>query len=264
MLLSTQLKKRTLTFTIIGSILFTILTFWFLWKRQNSDIIKTQPKKGPIVEAIYSLGTVTARNQFHFKVGVPKTIQKLYITEGQQVSKGQNLVLLSDGITIRSPYNGTVTQLPFSEGENVFSDTYIVSVENMSDLYLQATLEQQGALRVKKGLPVQLSFETIREQKFSGTVTSVYPQKGQFIVRIEVKNLPTEILPGMTADIAIEISRHENAILIPAAAISNGVVIVERNRQREKIPVKIGSMDNEWAEITSNNIQPTDEVIIKK
>ncbi len=259
-----HLPKKTLALTIAGSVLFSIFTLWFLWKRHNSDIIKIQPKKGPIVEAIYSLGTVTARHQFHFKVGVPKTIQKLYIGEGQAVIKGQNLVLLSDGIVIRSPFAGTVTQLPFSEGENVFSDTYIISVENMKDLYLQATLEQQGALRVKKGLPVQLSFETIREQKFQGIVSSVYPQKGQFIVRIEVANLPAEILPGMTADLAIEISRHENALLIPVAAISSGFVIIERNGRREKIPVTVGSMDNEWAEITSNNIQLTDEVIIKK
>lgn len=259
-----QIKKRTLTLTVIGSILISLLTIWFLWRRQNSDIIKVEPKKGPIVEAIYSLGTVTARNQFHFKVGVPKTIQKLFVSEGQQVNRGQNLVLLSDGITIRAPFQGTVTQLPFSEGENVFSDSYIVSIEDMKDLYLQATLEQQGALRVKKGLPVQVSFETIREQKFTGTVTSVYPQKGQFIVRVEIQNLPTEILPGMTADIAIEISRRNEVTLIPAAAISSGVVIIERNNKREKIPVSIGSMDNEWAEVTSNNIQLTDKVIIKK
>lgn len=244
--------------------LVIIILFIVVMKKRMNDSSLVSPKRGAIAEAIYGIGTVTPRHKFSFKVGQVKTIQKLYVQEGDDVKKGQLLVELADGIHINSPFNGTVTSLPFNTGENVFQDAPIVTVEDMTDLYVSANLEQQGVLGVKKGLKVKLNFESIRDQNFEGIVDSVYAQKGQFIVRIEVKGLPKQILPGMTADASIEVSQKENALLIPILAVSNGKVLVERDGQKQRVDVKIGSIDTEWAEVLDNSILETDKVIMKK
>lgn len=251
---------------IVAGILMTLLivgTLIYAFK-PSSDSTLVRPKKGAIVEAIYGIGTVTPRNKFSFKVGQVKTIQKLYVQEGVDVKKNQLLVELADGIRVYAPFEGTVTSLPYNTGENVFQDTPIVTVEDMRDLYISANLEQQGALRVKKGLKVKLNFESIRDQNFEGQVAAVYAQKGQFIVRIEVKNLPRQILPGMTADASIEVAQKENALLIPILSVSNGKVLVERDGHKVRVDVKIGSMDNEWAEVLDDSIKETDKIVMKK
>jgi len=255
--------KKILIVTASG-LLILILSLTFFIRKRLQDSSLVSPKRGAIVEAIYGLGTVTPRHKFNFKVGQVKTIQKLYVQEGDDVKKGQLLVELADGIRIHAPFNGTVTSLPFNSGENVFQDTAIVTIEDMNDLYITANLEQQGVLRVKKGLQVKLNFESIRDQNFEGIVSSVFAQKGQFIVHMEVKNLPKEILPGMTADASIEVAKKENVLLIPILSVSNGKVLLKRNGKTMRADVKIGSMDNEWAEILDGSILETDQIVVKK
>lgn len=245
----------------ITSLLVVVFVFY---QRNISGVKKVSPKTGPIVEAIYGIGTVTPRHQFQFKVGQVSTVSEQFVQEGQEVKKGQPLLQLTGSVRISSPLDGTVVSLPYSVGENVFPDTPVVMVENIVDRYVLASLEQQGALRVKKGLAVKLNFETIRNQDFKGVVESIYPHKGQFLVRINVEKLPLEILPGMTADVSIEISKKDKALLIPLLAVNQGTVLIERQGQRKKISIKIGSTDSDWAEILDGDIQESDFVILRK
>jgi multidrug efflux pump subunit AcrA (membrane-fusion protein) len=252
---------------VIGALILLALAgvlFVFLTKQASGGSQKITVKKGPIIEAIYGIGTVTSNHSFHFKVGQVKTVQKLFITEGDNVKKGQLLVELADGIRVLSPFDGTVTSLPFTEGENVFQDAPILVVEDLRDRYVLVSLEQQGALRVKKGLQVKLNFESFRDKNFSGVVKSIYPQKGQFTVRVEVQDLPLEILPGMTADSSILVAEKDLVLLIPVLAVNNGKVLVERNGKQEKVAVKMGTMDNEWVEIVDDSLHEGDTVIMKK
>jgi macrolide-specific efflux system membrane fusion protein len=256
-------KSKFILFALIaaGIILAASLSYVFYFKTQT---VITHPRRGPIVEAIYGLATATARNKFSFKVGLTKTVQKVHATEGQMVKKGQALMELSDGMRIFAPFAGTVTSLPYNAGENVFSDSPVVIVEDLSDQYMVANLEQQGAIRVKKGMPVKMSFETIREKIYIGTVKTVFPQKGQFVVHIESKEIPNDILPGMTADVSIVVSTKENALLVPIKAIKSGTIQIRRDGHRQKVNLKIGAMDSEWAEIISDNLNENDEIMMSK
>ena len=126
------------------------------------------------------------------------------------------------------------------------------------------SLEQQGALRVKPGLPVRIVFESIRGEVLHGKIESVFPQNDEFLAHISVNGLGDNILPGMTADVAIEIGQKQDAMLIPLSAISNGRIRVQRDNKKMVIPVKIGNVDGSWAEVVDRNLLDTDLVIVKK
>jgi len=117
---------------------------------------------------------------------------------------------------------------------------------------------------VKRNENVKISFESHDNATYTGKITSLYPSNGQFLARLEVRQLPPHILPGMTADLAIEVDRKENALLIPVRAIQMGVVLIERNGRQQKVDVKVGIMDQEWAEVISNTILSTDKILVKK
>lgn len=221
-------------------------------------------RQGEITEAIYGLGTVEPKQKFSFKVGVPKNVRKVFVAEGDVVRKGQNLLSFDDGISVTSLIDGTVTNLPYKIGENVFTDQPVVTVENLRDLYLEARLDQQGALRVKKGMVAKISFENLRQQVFEGKIDSLYPSQGLFVARILVDALPEEILPGMTADVAIQVATKKDVLLVPIMALNNGQVVRAGTGGDEKINVKVGIMDNEYAEVLSEGLKAGDRVYLKE
>lgn len=230
---------------------------------KSQKIQTVHPKVGPIVEAVYGIGTVTSEKIFQIKYGVPQTIEAIYVKEGDFVKAGSPLIKTDMNIS-RAPFSGTITSLPFHVGENVFAQTPILTIMDLKDRYLVVSLEQQGALRVKPGQRARIAFDSLRGQKILGIVRSIFPQNDQFLVHVLSEELPDQILPGMTADVAIEIDRRETAILIPVAALSRGKIILLKEGKREKIDVKVGMVDGQWAEITSPQLQESTEILIPK
>jgi membrane fusion protein, macrolide-specific efflux system len=190
-------------------------------------------------------------------------VRKFFVNEGDLVQPGQSLAQLED-IVMRSPIEGTVTAVSYRDGEIVPPQVSIVTVTNLDKLYLEVSLEQQSILRVKKDQAVAVSFESLRNEKYEGVVASIYPRDSQFIVRIELKKWPREILPGMTADVAILVGKKTNVLLIPLRTIVSGQVTRIRDNKKERVPVKLGVIDGEWGEVTSENILPDDELVARK
>lgn len=236
----------------------------FKWNQNNKNTVLINPKIGPIKEVIYGLGTVESYHKFNFKPGVGKTLNELYVQEGQKVNKGTKLLRFEDGPTVVSPFEGTVLSIPYNMGENVFADRTVITVEDLDHLYIESHLDQVASLRVKKGMKARISFENLRNEVIEGEVLTLYPSQGQFIAKVEVKKFPKEILPGMTADVAIEVAEKEKALIIPVKAISNKSITIIRKGENIKHEVKLGVMDQEWVEEVSGEIKTDDSIMVKK
>lgn len=220
------------------------------------------PVRGDVVEAVYGLGSVTANRVYQLKVGVTTGIKKMHVRQGQTTAKGAPLVELDDAGVQRAPFSGLITEVRFNENENVFPQLPIVTLVDPGDLYIVVSLEQQAALRIRAGQKATLSFESLRGEKFEGRVRTVYPSDGQFLAQIDASGLPPQILPGMTVDVAIEVGRKQNVLLVPVRALSAGRVIIERDGKRRKIEVKVGTVDGERAEVMSGDLLESDRLVV--
>jgi len=219
--------------------------------------------RGPIHESVYGLGTVVAKNIYRLIVGVGVIVSESFVNEGALVEKGAALVRLEGGVT-KAPFRGTITSLPFKEGELASPQTPVLTLTDLDSVYLEVSLEQQGALRVKKGQRAVFSFESLRNQKQTGEVKAIFPRDGQFLIHISADSFPAGILPGMTADVAIEVGSKEDALVVPLSSISGGKILVDRKGKRLRIPVTVGIVDAEKAEISSDQIQSDDQVVLKE
>ena len=249
-------------FLVVGALLVIGATFLLIrrpWISQEN----LKPKVGNVVESIYGLGTVTADKIFRVRAGMTMYVHQLFVNEGQQVKPSDPLVKLDDNI-MRSSIEGTVTNVAYKVGELVPPQLPIVTVTNLRHLYLEVSLEQQSILRVKAGQSAFVSFESLRTEKYEGQVKSVYPRDNQFIVRIELKDWPEGVLPGMTADVAILVGKKTNVLLIPIRSIVGGQVTRLRSGKRERIQVKLGVVDGQWGEVLSENIVESDELVARK
>lgn len=252
-------KTKYIAIALIPTVLLLVAIAYQFWGKRES----LKPKKGDVVESIYGLGTITADQIFHMRSGVTLSIRKIFVKEGDFVKAGQSLAQL-DQVTMRSPIDGTVTSVAYKDGEVIPAQVPIVTVTNLKQLYLEVSLEEQSVLPIKENQKVYISFESIRDQKIEGWVKAIYPRDNQFIVRIESKNWPAGVLPGMTADVAIIVGRKTDALLIPLRAISAGQVQRLRNGKMEKVQVKLGIIDGEWGEVLSGNISIDDDLLIKR
>lgn len=253
--------KKTYLFTgiIFAAILFASLIWW---KKPSYEYI--HPRRGEITEAIYGLGKVKARRKYDVKVAVNTHVRNVFVKEGQNVKKGDPLIQFDDSGIFRAPYDGTVTNISFNIYDSVVPQATALTLQDMSDKYLEVSLEQEGALRVKKGQRAIILFESLRGDNFQGVVDAIFPKQDEFLAHIEVNGLEKNVLPGMTADASIIVSEHKESLLIPVSSLSNGQVIVRRpNGKKQKISVKIGGVDGEWAEVLGGEISETDEVQLK-
>lgn len=220
------------------------------------------PKTGEIVEAVYGLGTVLSDDVFYAKSAIVSSVAEFYVREGEDVIKGQKLFKTDQGSVTVAPFAGRITEIPVAAHENLFPQSIILKLINLNKLYLAVSLEQQGAMRIKKGLNAEISFEFFRNKKIMGVIDTIYPQQNEFIAKVRFLKLPDGVLPGMTADVAFEIDRKANAVLVPAKAIVNGNIIIKRDGKKNKFVAKVGLVDLEFAEILDPVLTVQDEIIL--
>lgn len=222
-------------------------------------------KRGDIVEAIYGLGKVKTRRRYEVKIGILANARKIFVDEGDKVKTGDPLIQFSESGLFKAPFEGIVTLVAVDEGETVVPQAPVIRIEDPVDKYIEVSLEQQGALRVREGQSVQIVFESLRGEKLHGRVVAVFAKNDEFLTHIEVEGgLPPNILPGMTADVAVTVGRHANATLIPVAAVNNGQVIVLRDGRKQKVSLSIGAVDGQMAQVLDGDLQDGDRIFVGK
>ncbi len=252
--------KKPIFIGIFAFIFVFFLGFRVFSRRADSTFVE-RVKRGNLIESVYGIGTVGANKSFVFKVGVPTTIRNVFVKEGDFVKAGQEIVEL-EGVHSRAPYAGIIIFLPVKVGETVFAQSIVYILSDLKDRYITVSLEQRGALKVRQGQKAKISFESLREKSFQGLVESIYSYESNFLVRIGVKELPPQVLPGMTADVAIGINEHSDKLVVPVAALREGSLNLKRGGRKLNVPVKTGIVEGAFVEITSGNIIEGDELIL--
>lgn len=254
--------KSKWTWLLLGLLILSTIIVAVIFKR-NKSYEFVSPRRGSITEAIYGLGKVKTYKKYDVKIGVMSTVEKIYAREGDQVKKGQPLIRFAESLMFHSPLDGTVTFLGVDEAEAVAPQMAIMSVQDLTNRYIEVSLEQQGALRVRRNQKADVIFESLRGEKLAGRVKALFPKNDEFLAHIQVDGLMENVLPGMTADVSITVGQHENVLLVPVSSLINGHITVMRNQERQKIPIKVGGIDGEWAEVTEGDIRDDDQVMMK-
>lgn len=227
---------------------------------------KNKPKSedfaisGPISEKAYGLGTVHSLDTFRFRVGVPTKVTKVFVLEGDEVFPGQSLLQLEGLATVRSPIHGIVSDIGYHEGEVAFQTVQAVEVLGVGAKYLVVALDEQILLSVKKGQTALIRFEGKPNEVVSGKVQGTFSHSGQFFARIEALRFPDGVLPGMTADVAIEVGKREGAVLLPRKYEKKHKIIIFRNGKSSSVSFTPGLRSEQFIEVKEGDILPGDRI----
>jgi multidrug efflux pump subunit AcrA (membrane-fusion protein) len=163
-----------------------------------------------------------------------------------------------------TPISGTVTALEFNVGD-LADGSSVITVSDIDQPYsLDAYLDADDWGQVKVGYEVEVSFDIVPDQIFTGGVTSVYPtldttSSNSALVHITARldeTIPYGLPSGSAASVDVIGGQAENAVLVPVEAlheIGDGqytLFVMENGELRLRV-VEVGLQDLARAEIIS-------------
>ena len=130
---------------------------------------------------------------------------------------------------IRSPIDGVVVSRDYDVGQTVAASfqapTLFTIAEDLKRMQLTCDVDEADIGQVKNGQAVRFSVDTFPERQFAGEVAQIRlsPKVNNNVVTypviVSVSNEDLALLPGMTAEVRIEVARAEDALRVPAAAL---------------------------------------------
>ncbi len=173
--------------------------------------------------------------------------------------------------TMKAPFDGVVLDVTTEVGEWISPSppgVYIPPVVDLIDpvsLYLSAPIDEADVARIERGLPVRITLDAFRGRSFAGTLTYVSSfvetrQEQNRTLEIEAeftdKPLPTNLLPGLSADLEVILDSREGVLRIPTYALMEGnrVMVIEEGRLVKR-PVTTGLHNWKYTEIVSGLVE---------
>lgn len=126
--------------------------------------------------------------------------------------------------TIVAPISGTLENVSNQNGDTVQSGKTLGTIEDLTNLNIQVPIDELDISKVKVGQSVNISFEDIKNQTFTGSVVSI-PDNGTtsnnvttYNVLVSINN-PSQIKLGMNANVTVNVQSKANALMVPSDAI---------------------------------------------
>jgi len=161
-------------------------------------------------------------------------------------------------VTFYAPQRGIVKQLDIREGFYVKPETMMLSIADLSQVWVKADIFERDVAQVSMGDMVSMSLDYLPNKLWQGSIEHVHPminpKTRTATVRIRFDNENGELKPNMFAQISIDTSAGEQALLIPKEALirtgnQNRVVLALGEGSFKSVEVAVGRYDSESVEI---------------
>jgi len=239
-------------------VLISAIAFSIRYYKSLPTFTEIPLKRTNILRTVYGLGTVQAERVFHLKLGITTQITTLYVREGDLVKKGAPLVLFDQLPVMKAPFGGVVSTLNYKVGESVFPQNTVLTILDPSKKYISVALDENAAVLVRRDQKVRIAFEGLPGKLISGQVQSIYPSEGQFILNVQSNELPDEVLPGMSADLAVEAGKKENVFVVPTKSVKENKITLIQKGKKNQVQVQLGITRGDQVEISSSEISEGD------
>ena len=178
-------------------------------------------------------------------------------------------------LTVRAPEDGVVyygqiisgtwqggDPKTLRAGERTTPQTVLMTLCTPGKLRLVVDLAESRYFAVKSGQKVSISPVAYPELKYEGLCEPDQRTSGggNYPMHIATGQVDSRVLPGMKANIHMEVPLVDNALLVPTTAVSNSTAWVKTADGEESRPVLTGRTDGKSIEILSG-LKEGDEVL---
>ena len=234
--------------------------------------------KGQLLFEFYSPQLVNAQKEYiqakqrgesRLIMAAEQKLQALGMTL-QDIRRLDRSGMVSDTIEVLAPQDGIITRLNVQEGIFIRPATEVMSLADLSSVWLQAGVFESQAEWVAQEQSAEARLNYMPGEVFSGRVDYVYPVLDPVTrtlqVRLRFDNPDGRMKPNMYARVTIFGKSHPGALSIPREALIRGerfdrVVVSVGDGTFFVREVVSGIESGAWIEIVSG-LQAGDEVVI--
>jgi Cu(I)/Ag(I) efflux system membrane fusion protein len=234
-------------------------------------------RKGEKLLELYSPDLVNAQEEFVQALasgnkGLIRASRERLVALGipaDQVKRLEKTRKVQQTISIYSPQDGVVSRLMVRHGMYVTPKDQVMSLADLSSVWLLAEIFESQADWVKVGFPAEVSLAFLPGRTWEGKVEYIYPsldpKTRTLKARLRFDNPDEALKPNMYANVKIYGGPKEDAIVIPAEALirtgrESRVVIALGEGRFASRTVTPGIESGDWVEILAG-IEPGEEVV---
>lgn len=162
--------------------------------------------------------------------------------------QGTQLRIMEDNLkktSIVAPYDGTILSVAARPGmvvtgaESGREGNTLMEIADLTRLRVEASINEIDVSAINVGMPVDITFESVRDLKATGRITFISPAAGrgnsgsggagaasgngnssrEFPLQISVEQAGTRVKPGMTARVQIETGRAAQALSLEIGTV---------------------------------------------
>jgi len=143
----------------------------------------------------------------------------------------------------------------------------VVTLMDYSRIKIAVAVSGEDIGRIRKGQEAVLRVGSLPGREFRGTVRVVNltadPMSKKFGVEVYIDNPDAALRPGTFGDLVFEVESHENALVVPQAAIlENSYVFVAEGGKAVRKPVTLGLQNTTMIEVLSG-LTEGDPVVVE-
>ena len=228
----------------------------------NPGGLSTEQSASAAVGTVTSTGsgTFTYKAEEAVTAQVSGTVASIQVSEGQQVSKNQALVVLTsddlddqvqsaqdslrnaqisyekqteqlEDYTVTAPITGTIVDKNYNAGETSEANQVLCSIYDLSYLTMTLSVDELDISDIAVGQTVTITADAVEDRTYTGTVTKVSVagtstgSATTYPVTIRIDETDG-LLPGMSVDATITLDSAEDVLAIPAAALNRGDTVL--------------------------------------
>ena len=171
--------------------------------------------------------------------------------------------------TIKAPFGGLVVDRQREAGDIAVPGSAILTVISTDMLWISAWVDETEMSKLSASQSARIAFRSQPDHDYPGTIIRLGKQADretrEFVVDVQVFQLPENWAVGQRAEVFIETHRQDNALTIPSSALhrrknEDGVFVIDNGTARWKV-VTLGVRGRESAEVLQG-VSESDVVLL--
>lgn len=264
----TTVQKRPLDFSIraVGTVAYDRARLWNYTARVDGYVSQLSVfARGEMVTSnspllsVYSPDLLTAENEFlnllqtrdaatnqpalhestEHLIDAAKQRLRLWNITDEQIAALEKKRSAEETLTLYSPFQGVVENLTVNQGAQVTTGEPLVSIADLSAVWVWAQFYQDDLALLKTGLPVTITSSSYPNETFDGKISVIDPFINDATrttrVRIDVTNADWKLRPDMYVNAELHVNMGEGLTIPVSAVLPTGVhniVFVDKGEGR--------------------------------
>lgn len=214
------------------------------------------------------LETTQGREEAASRLQVATTKLKAFGFDDDTLKRVRATGMATSQIEIRSPIQGSLVNADIRAGQSVDPQEQLFHIVDNSMVWCVADVLETDMASVELGQPVSVDVASFRGSARQGRVdhigVSVDPNKRAVHVVIELENKDLKLRPGMSARIAVQVAKSEQAIVCPRESLihlgDDRFVLLKRGEGKfVRRKVDLGRIGPQYVEVIKG-VFPGDQV----